>query len=228
MEPCVMDEQLQRNPETREEELTVQHQEEVEEETRRGEKRHTEPEETGEESSVPKRVCFEQTAQPTSETCALSSKSADCVSEPAPRERRDIVSVETVPIAGECLPTEDETNRGEINIRETDCEMESSGDEMIAVDGEPEDSDTSPQTLSHCVEAKLSLSPTSLSATEFSLTSTGSWEDDEDVDVVGGSSPAPDPVLFSWTECSEVEEEEGDDDIDVVGDNPIYTSSSLL
>ncbi|KAL3044827.1 hypothetical protein OYC64_013158 [Pagothenia borchgrevinki] len=108
--------------------------------------------------------------------------------------------------------------------------MESSGEEMIAVDGEPEDSDTSPQTLSHCVEAKLSLSPTSLSATEFSLTSTGSWEDDkdEDVDVIGGSSPAPDPVLFSWTECSEVEEEEGDEDIDVVGDNPIYTSSSLL
>ncbi|KAI4818931.1 hypothetical protein KUCAC02_004218 [Chaenocephalus aceratus] len=226
MEPCVMDEQLQRNPETCEEELTVQHQEEVEEETRRGEKRHTEPEETGEESSVPKRVCFEQTAQPTSETCALSSKSADCVSGPAPRERRDIVSVETVPIAGECLPRQDETKRGEINIRGTDCEMESSGDEMIAVDGEPEDSDTSPQT--HCVDAKLSLSPTSLSATEFSLTSTGSWEDDEDVDVIGGSSPAPDPVLFSWTECSEVEEEEGDEDIDVVGDNPIYTSSSLL
>ncbi|XP_033992200.1 uncharacterized protein LOC117487667 [Trematomus bernacchii] len=221
MEPCVMGEQLERNPETREEELTVQPLEEVEEETRRGEKRHTEPEETGEESSVPKRVCFEQTAQPTSETCALSSKSADCVSEPAPRERRDIVSVETVPIAGECLP---------IDIRETDCEMESSGEEMIAVDGEPEDSDTSPQTLSHCVEAKLSLSPTSLSATEFSLTSTGSWEDDkdEDVDVIGGSSPAPDPVLFSWTECSEVEEEEGDEDIDVVGDNPIYTLSSLL
>ncbi|XP_034086604.1 uncharacterized protein LOC117555749 [Gymnodraco acuticeps] len=226
MEPCVMDEQLQRNPETREEEITVQHQEEVEEETRRGEKRHTEPEETGEESSVPKRVCFEQTAQPTSETCALSCKSADCVSGPAPRERRDIVSVETVPIAGECLPRQDETKRGEINIRETDCEMESSGDDMIAVDGEPEDSDTSPQT--HCVDAKLSLSPTSLSATEFSLTSTGSWEDDEDVDVIGGSSPAPDPVLFSWTECSEVEEEEGDEDIDVVGDNPIYTSSSLL
>ncbi|KAJ4946636.1 hypothetical protein JOQ06_024299 [Pogonophryne albipinna] len=226
MEPCVMDEQLQRNPETREEELTVQHQEEVEEETRRGEKRHTEPEETGEESSVPKRVCFEQTAQPTSETCALSSKSADCVSGPAPRERRDIVSVETVPIAGECLPRQDETKRGEINIRETDCEMESSGDEMIAVDGEPEDSDTS--SLSHCVDAKLSLSPTSPSATEFSLTSTGSWEEDEDVDVIGGSSPAPDPVLFSWTECSEVEEEEGDEDIDVVGDNPIYTSSTLL
>ncbi|KAI9538865.1 hypothetical protein NQZ68_008942 [Dissostichus eleginoides] len=67
-------------------------------------------------------------------------------------------------------------------------------------------------------------------ATEFSLTSTGSWEDDkdEDVDVIGGSSPAPHPVIFSWKECSEVEEEEGDEDIDVVGDNPIYTSSSLL
>ncbi|KAK5864784.1 hypothetical protein PBY51_015997 [Eleginops maclovinus] len=105
---------------------------------------------------------------------------------------------------------------------------------MISVDGEPEDLDTCQgrptATLSHCVEAMPSVSPASLSAKEFSLMSTESREDDKDdvIDVISSSSPAPDPVLINWSEYFKVEEEEEDEDIDIVGNNPNYTSSSTF
>ncbi|XP_029298047.1 uncharacterized protein LOC115015023 [Cottoperca gobio] len=225
VEPCSTDEQPERNQERHEEKLSVQPQEEVEGAARRGEKRRADSEETSDESTVTKRVCFEQMSQPTSETCVPSSPSADFVSKPATKEIMAEVSIETISTAGDCLQREDregKTTRSEIKLRETeeslmDEEMESNYDEIIIVhqnrDRESEDLETCQRRT-----APAPLSPSSHSAKEVvSLRSTGSWEEDkdEDIDVIGGSSPVRDPVLISWTESSEVEEEEGDEDIDV-------------
>lgn len=222
MEPCCVDEQLERNQERHEEELTVQPQKEAEAPTSRGEKRGAESErETSDVVTVAKRVCFERMAQLTSETCPPSSESSDFVSEPAIRELRDISSV------GDCLQREreEEPVQREIKLRETvgslmDEEMQSSDDEIIDVDG---------PTLSPFVKVRPSVSPSSHSAKELSLGSTGSWEedDDEDIDVIGGASPAPDPVIISWTESSEEEVDE-DEDVDVVGEKTDYASSAVL
>ncbi|XP_031158982.1 uncharacterized protein LOC116052423 isoform X2 [Sander lucioperca] len=222
VEPCCVDEQLERNQERHEEELTVQPQKEAEAPTSRGEKRGAESErETSDVVTVAKRVCFERMAQLTSETCPPSSESSDFVSEPAIRELRDISSV------GDCLQREreEEPVQREIKLRETvgslmDEEMQSSDDEIIDVDG---------PTLSPFVKVRPSVSPSSHSAKELSLGSTGSWEedDDEDIDVIGGASPAPDPVIISWTESSEEEVDE-DEDVDVVGEKTDYASSAVL
>ncbi|CAJ1058643.1 uncharacterized protein LOC117817857 isoform X1 [Xyrichtys novacula] len=62
--------------------------------------------------------------------------------------------------------------------------------------------------------------------------STGSCEGDidEDIDVIGGSSPVPDPVIISWSMSSEDEEEEEgepDEDIDIIGDKTNYGPSAF-
>ncbi|TDH07601.1 hypothetical protein EPR50_G00107790 [Perca flavescens] len=221
VEPCCVDERLERNQERHEEELSVLPQEEAEAPTSRGEKRGAESEkETSDVATVAKRVCFERMAQLTSETCTLSSESPDFVSEPATREPQDVSSV------GHRIQREqreEEPARRKIQLRETvgslmGEEIQSSDDEIIDVDG---------PTLSPFVKVKPSVSPSSHSARELSLGSTGSWEedDDEDIDVIGGASPAPDPVIISWTESSE---EEGDEDVDVVGEKTDYASSAVL
>ncbi|KAF7228262.1 uncharacterized protein [Nothobranchius furzeri] len=46
----------------------------------------------------------------------------------------------------------------------------------------------------------------------------GKLEEDEDIDVIGGSSPVPNPVVICWTLSSDEEKEDGDEEIDVVGD----------
>ncbi|XP_059201543.1 uncharacterized protein LOC131981319 [Centropristis striata] len=200
VEPCDTDEQLERNQE-RHEDLTVQPQEETEGPTRRGEKRRAESEEeTSDDATVAKRVCFEQTAQPTSET--LGSESA-----PATRNLKDISS------GGHYLQREREEEpawRG-FKLRETEESLmdehpESCDEEMIDVGG---------PTPPLC-----SVSPSSHSVNDVILGSTGSCEEDkdEDIDVIGSSSPAPDPVIINWTQSSEGEEEEEDEDIDVIGE----------
>ncbi|XP_074504892.1 uncharacterized protein LOC141775433 isoform X1 [Sebastes fasciatus] len=226
VEPCGTDVLLEKNHVTREEESTVHPQEEAEGATKRGEKRAAESEEaTSVESTVAKRVCFE----PTSETGVASAQPA----EPATREIKDVSL---------CVQREDgevKSTQSEIKLKETegslmDEEMESSGDEIIDVDGDSEDDgcqSRATQTLSHVFEVTPSGSPSSHSAKEVSLGSTGSWEeaDDEDIDVIGCSSPAPDPVIMSWTESSEGEEEDGVEDTDVVvGEKTDYGSSAVF
>lgn len=234
-----MDEKQGNSQERHEEEFTVKPQEEAEGPTRRGKKRAAESDrETSDDATLTKRVCFEQMAQPTSETRIPRSASADFVSEPATTE--DVIDVETVLLTsvGDCLQREEEKEKPvwrEIRLRETeeplmDEEMESSGDEIIDVDGDAEDGHQgrATPTLSHFVEVKPSVSSPSRAAKAVSLGSTGSCEEDkdEDIDVMGGSSPVPDPVIISWTESSEGEEEEGY--VDVVGEKTDYATSSVF
>ncbi|XP_051276904.1 uncharacterized protein LOC127375108 [Dicentrarchus labrax] len=242
IQPQPVDEQLEKNQEKREEEFTVQPQEEAEGPTRRGEKRGAESKgETSDDATVAKKVCSETTPQPTSETCTPISVQF----EPAATEIEDVIDVETVSLTGDCLQSEEQEEKlvfsvirpGEAEERLMDEDAESSGDEIIDVDGDVEkdsekerhQSGTEP-TLCCLTEEKPSVSPPSHSAEEVVLGSAGSWEEDEneDIDVIGGSSPVPDPVIISWTESSEGEEEEGDEEVDVIGGKTDYTPSVVL
>lgn len=221
--------------------MTVQSEEETEGPARRGKKRRAElEEETSDDATVIKKVCFERTALSTTETCILSSDSADFGSEAAAVVMEDVIDVETVSLisVGDGLQTEDDKKAvwSEIIMRDTedslfDEEMESGSDEIINVD---EDSDgitdlekdrdnCKERAEKGCYQSRLTpafpdlISPPSHSAKQVSLGSTGSWED-EDIDVTGASSPLPDPVIISWRESSEGEEEEGDKDVDVVSE----------
>ncbi|XP_035525700.1 uncharacterized protein LOC118333986 [Morone saxatilis] len=240
IQPQPVDEQLEKNQERREEEFTVQPQEEAEGPTRRGEKRGAESKgETSDDTTVAKKVCSEKTPQPTTETCTPISVQF----EPAATEIEEVIDVETVSLTGvgDCLQGEEQEEKpvfsvigpGEAEERLTDEDAESSGDEIIDVDGDSDkerhQSGTAP-TLCRLTEEKPSVSPSSHSAKEVVLGSTGSWEEDkdEDIDVIGGSSPVPDPVIISWTEPSEGEEEEGDEEVDVIGEKTDYTSSVVF
>lgn len=251
VEPCGRDEQLQSNQDRREEELTVLPQEQAKGSEGRVTKRGAESEEERkDEASVAKRVCFEQMIQPTPpETCLPSSEAAAV-------ETEDVIDVEAVSLTsvGDEKTTWTEIKLGETdqNGEErrclTDEEIESS-DEIIDVDGDSDGStnlkrednwrewaenircqnSTAPALL-QLVKVKPSASPPSLSLKEVSLRSTGSWEEDRDgdIDVIGGSSPLPDPVIISWTESSGGEEQEGGEEIDVTGENKDYTSSAAF
>ncbi|XP_039976027.1 uncharacterized protein LOC120785396 isoform X2 [Xiphias gladius] len=248
VEPCGTNEQLEKNQEGHEKGLTVQPQEEAEGPTGRGKKRGAESrEETSDEATVAKRVCFGQMAQPTSETCIPSSESADFVSEQATTETEDEIDVETLSLTSEGdrlqrEEREEKTLRNEIILEETeeslmDEEMQGSGDEIIDVDGDTDGrKDLEKHTDDYREEDRFQsrtapsllhfVSPPSHSEKGASVDSTGSWEE-EDIDVIGGSSPVPDPVVISWTESSEGEEQEGDEDVDVVGEKKDYTSSVI-
>ncbi|XP_041653035.1 uncharacterized protein LOC121516049 isoform X2 [Cheilinus undulatus] len=69
--------------------------------------------------------------------------------------------------------------------------------------------------------------PATREAEEVHLGSAGSSEEDkdEDIDVIGGSSPVPAPIIISW---SGGEEEEADEDVDVVGEKMDYAPSKLF
>ncbi|XP_056237962.1 uncharacterized protein LOC130173074 [Seriola aureovittata] len=251
VEHCGTNGQLEKNQELHEEELNVQPQEEAQGPTRRGKKRGESGEETSDDATVAKRVCCEPVAQPTSETCIPSSKSAGFASEQATVEADDVIDVETVSLTseGDFLQRKEQEDRStvwrEIILRETgesliDEETEG-GLEIIDVDGDTYEradqekhtddcrgqterdhcqSRTAP-TLSHFV------SPPPNPTKEISERSRGSWED-EDIDVIGGSSPVPDPEVISWAESSEGEEGEGDEDVDVVGEKTGYASSVVF
>lgn len=246
-----MEEQPDNKHERHGEDLTVRPQEKTEGPPRRGQKRGTESEEeTTYNASVVKKVCVEQTAQPTTDTCIPSSDSADCVSEAATVEMEDVIDVETVSLSsvGDGLQREEDkkTLWSEIIFRETkdslvDEEMDSDSDEIIDVDGDSDCITDLEKERDSCKERAEKgrsqsrtapalphfVSPPLHPANQTSLGSTGSWED-EDIDVIGGSSPHPDPVIISWRESSEGEEEEGDEDVVVVREKTDCASPSVL
>lgn len=229
VEPCSTEKQREKNQETPEQEFIVQpEEEETDGPTREGKKRGAEAEDTSDDATVAKRVCFEKMPQPTSETCMSRSESADFEHAAI----QDIIDVETVSLTsvGDGLQREEREEKPAwtgIKLRDTeesltDEEKESSCDEIIDVDGDVEDDRGQSRT------APISVSPPFRSA--VGLESTESWDGDkdEDIDVIGGSGPVPDPVTISWTESSEGEKEEEDEDVDVVGERTTYTSSVAI
>lgn len=230
VEPCGTEEQREKNQETPEQEFIVQPEEEERDgPTREGKKRGAEAEEeTSDDATVVKRVCFEQMPQPASETCMSRSESADF--EQAAIE--DIIDVETVSLTsvGDGLQKEEQEEKPVwtgIKLRDTeecltDEAKESSSDEIIDVEGDVEDDHSQSRA------APISNSPPFRSAD--GLESTGSWDGDkgEDNDVIGGSGPVPGPVTISWTESSEGMKEEEDEDVGVVGEKTTYTSSVAI
>ncbi|CAK6971947.1 uncharacterized protein LOC121902364 isoform X3 [Scomber scombrus] len=248
-ELCDRDEKLKRNQERYEEQLTVLPQEEATRQAGRGTKRGAE--ESSDEASVAKRVCFEQMKRPVSEsheTCLPSSESTVSVSESEPVETEDVIDVEAISLTsvedtlqrkeqvGKTVWSEIKFEKADQNMEWwehlTDEEMESSGNEVIDVDGDSEGSTELKRgddcrvwaEKIHRTEQFVKVEPPPSKG--VSLGSTGSWEEDRDgdVDVIGGSSPLPDPVIISWTESSGGEDEEGDEEIDITGEKTDYTS----
>ncbi|TKS72341.1 hypothetical protein D9C73_006415 [Collichthys lucidus] len=74
------------------------------------------------------------------------------------------------------------------------------GDEIIDVDGDVDEPEKDRCQSTTAQREKPSRS-------EVSLRSAGSCEEDKDndIDVIGGSSPVPDPVTIDWTDSSEGE-----------------------
>lgn len=238
VDPCGIGEELQINPDSHSEQSTPQSQDDTEEPTRRGEKRGAESDEEAGDAAVDKRFCSEQMEQPTSETCARSSESAVCEAEAVGLE--EVIDVETISLTsvGDSLQRDEKDK--DITSRETlvDEEIESSNDEIIHVDGDADgimdlqkDTERLNKAEKECFQSRTAptlfpfVSPRSHSNKGVSLGSTGSWED-EDIDVIGGSSPLPDPVIISWSESSEGEQEH--EDVDVVGEKTDNTSFHCL
>ncbi|XP_039474455.1 uncharacterized protein LOC120442285 isoform X3 [Oreochromis aureus] len=226
---CVADEQLEKNQERHEEELAVQPHEEVGGPTRRGQKRGAESDEdTSDNSTVAKRACFETPTQPP------TSEPADFTSKLGATDPEETIDVETVSLTGDCLQEEKENLLwSELRLAEgslTDEEVQSSADEIIDVDGDDENMEMKEEI--HCqsrtaptvfADLQPSVSP--------SQSANGSWDvvKDEVIDVIGGSSPVPEPVTITWTESSEGEEEEGgEQDVDVVGEHKDSASSVIF
>ncbi|CAI5652265.1 unnamed protein product [Oreochromis niloticus] len=225
---CVADEQLEKNQERHEEELAVQPHEEVGGPTRRGQKRGAESDEnTSDNSTVAKRACFETPTQPP------ASEPADFTSKLGATDPEEIIDVETVSLTGDCLQEEKENLLwSELRLAEgslTDEEVQSSADEIIDVDGDDENMEMKEEI--HCqsrtaptvfADLQPSVSP--------SQSANGSWDvvKDEVIDVIGGSSPVPEPVTITWTESSEGEEEGGEQDVDVVGEHKDSASSVIF
>ncbi|XP_034546537.1 uncharacterized protein LOC117817857 isoform X2 [Notolabrus celidotus] len=204
-----VDELEEENQENREEELNVQPNE-AGGPRRTGEKRGAESdEETSSDITEAKRFCFEQPTLTTSSACAES----------AATHREEINSVDTNVV--ECLQNRELGDK--LMWREDRLEEEE-------VDVDRDDEDDCHQTI----RASTSVSPPSHSKEEAGLASTESCEEDidKDIDVIGGSSPVPDPVVISWSDSlegeEEEEEEEGDQDVDVVGEKMDYTPSALF
>lgn len=217
------------NQETPEQEFTVQPQGETDGPTREGIKRGPEAEEeTGDDATVAKRLCLEEMLQPTSQTYTPRSDSADFIQVAI----EDIIDVETLSLTSvaDGLQSEEQGEKPawtDIKLREredclTDEEKESSGDEIIDVDGDEEDERSQSGPVPILVST--------LVRSEVGLEMQGSWDGDkdEDIDVIGGSGPVPDPVIISWTESSEDEQKEEDDDVDVVGEKTTYISSAVI
>lgn len=219
-EPCGAETQQEtreqeEDEETSVEEVTIQTQAEADE-SRGGSKRSVEAkEETSDDVPEVKRVCFEKTPQvPCSETRTAPPDSA----EHAAVEDEDIIDVVTVSVTsvGGSLNREQDQKPVWNSIRfgeteENDEETESTGDEIIDVEEDCSQSRaTAPPVLPppHSV-----LSPGS---------ATGSWENEE-IDVLGGSSPTPDPVTLIWTDSPEEKEEVG-----IEEEKTEYSSSTVI
>lgn len=219
-EPCAAETQQETREQeegekTSVEEVTIQTQGETDG-SRGGSKRSVEAkEETSDDVPEAKRLCIEKTPQlACSETCTAPPDSA----EPAAVEDEDIIDVVTVSVTsvGGSLNREQEEKPLWNDIRfgeteENDEETESTGDEIIDVE---EDCSQSRATAAPVLPPPHSvLSPWS---------TTGSWENEE-IDVLGGCSPTPDPVTLIWTDSSEENEEVG-----VEEEKTEYISSAVI
>lgn len=220
MEPCAAEAQhetreQEEDEETSVEEVTIQNQGETDG-SREGSKRSVEAkEETSDDVPEAKRVCIEKTPQlACSETCTAPPDSA----EPAAVEDEDIIDVVTVSVTSVKGGLNGEQDQKPVwnDIRfggteENDKETESTGDEIIDVE---EDCSQGRATVAPVLPSPQSvLSPGS---------TTGSWENEE-IDVLGGCSPTPDPVTLIWTDSSKENE-----DVGIEEEKTEYSSSTVI
>lgn len=217
-EPCAAETQQEtreqeEDEETSVEEVTIQTQGDG---SRGGSKRNVEAkEETNDDVPEAKRVCFEKTPQV---ACSETRTAPPDSAEPAAVEDEDIIDVVTVSVTsvGGSLNREQDqkpvwNDIGFGEMEENDEETESAGDEIIDVE---EGCSQSRATAAPVLPPPHSvLSPGS---------TTGSWENEE-IDVLGGSSPTPDPVTLIWTDSSE--ENEG---VGVEEEKTEYSSSTVI
>lgn len=209
--------------------MAVQSHEEVGGATRRGQKRGAESDEdTSDNATVAKRACFETPTQPP------TSEPADFTSKLGATDPEETIDVETVSPTGACLQEEKENLPwSELRLAEgslTGEEVQSSADEIIDVDGDDENFEIKEEIQTQSRRAPTVFADLQPSVSP-SQSANGSWDvvKDEVIDVIGGSSPIPEPVTITWTESSEGEEEEGGElDVDVVGEHKDSTSSVIF
>ncbi|XP_024864371.1 uncharacterized protein LOC112450951 [Kryptolebias marmoratus] len=202
------EDQSEANQEGNEDDGTAQPREEAERPTGSGQKRSSE--DTSEEAATSKRV----------------RSDGGTAGETLAPQREEAVDVETTSPTSLCrqgTKQEDEPFRKEGSAG---GEVGSGGDEEIDVEGDEEDAETLRGDADH---SRPAVSP----ARPAKGAGSNEEDSDEDIDVIGGSGPAPDPVVISWTESSENgEEDEGEDEgedggeeVDVVGERMDCISS---
>lgn len=241
-ELCGRDDHHERDQERCEEQLTALPQEEASGQTGKGMKRAAE--ENGDEVSVAKSVCLEQMRKPeleSHERCLPSSESTDPTSEAPVVETEEAISLTNVEDSLQRKEQEGETVCSEIKFAEadqskerqehlTDEKMESSGSEIMNVEGNSDRSvDLTREDGCRALAKKICRTAQFVKvkpppSKEVHLGSTGSWEEDEDIDIIGGSSPPPDPVIITWAESSSSEDEELGEEIDIMEEKTDCTS----
>lgn len=201
---CCVDDQSETNQDGNEG-LTAQLQEDAEGPVGRGRKRSNE--DTSEEAAVNKRINCDG-----GETAVPGSGSAETVPS---SEQEEVIDVGAVSLTGLRSCFLGAKREGEQFTEEnlTGEEVESSDDEVIDVEGDEDDSKTPRQETDRSGPSCSNLvSPSHLTE------GTGNNEEDldEDIDVIGASSPAPDPIIINWTVSSE--DEDGGEEVDVDGE----------
>lgn len=226
MASCNTNDQMENNPVGHKEDVTVQSLEEVRGPRERGLKRGAESmKETSDADLVGKRICLDQTT--IDETSTSSPQSADFPPAAATLDPIEEIDVEAVSVSSSTNLSQEIKQEEPIS----EAEDASSGkdtksiDEIIDVEEDQEDSsETVWHKEPHLPEERCSALPSHPNK-EFSLEWMRKGEnfvEDEDIDVIGGSGPAPEPVIISWIESSEGEEE-----VDVVGEKTDGPTSSL-
>ncbi|XP_047441171.1 uncharacterized protein LOC125008133 [Mugil cephalus] len=158
---------------------------------RRGKKRRGEPNGGAhDDAAVAKTLCFDQMTKLSCNKQNKLKQATVAVKEAPDAERLPLTSEED--FQGE--KRKEKTVLSEIKLTETQTRLtETSTDVCLTgVEGDVDGSET--PTPSH-------------PAKESSVESSGTPEEDVEVDVTGSSSPVPDPVNISWTESSEEDED---------------------
>lgn len=212
---CCVDDRSETNQDGNED-LTAQPQEEAEGATGCGTKSSNE--DTSEEVTANKNINVDQGA--TCETVVPSSGSAESVPN---AEQEEVIDVETVSLAGlrSCFLGAKQEDEQLAEKKLTGEEVESSDEEVIDVEGDEEDPKTLRQETDNigvsCSNETRLVSPSRpVEGTRQEGTRNSEEDMDEDIDVIGVSSPAPDPIIISWTMSSE--DEDGGEEVDVDGE----------
>lgn len=149
-----------------------------------------------------KRTAEESEEVPAAKRVCVGAKRA------APEDYDDVIDVETLSLSSAeegVIRGQSDFGLGETQENDEEEEAANSSDEVISVGG------------GDCGQTGGAPPP-------HPGSTSGSPEDTE-IDVIGGSSPCPAPVMLTWTEPSEEDEEE---EVDIEDEKTEYSSSAVI